>query len=136
VLGRGAEFAALAELPKGVGPADVGSGLRELSELRQAEISVRPFALDPRHGLAGEVTHRIVVAGGDQPGLVARLCETFVGFGANIVTLNAGASPDPSAARYTIQLAVSIPPGAASACLATVSNTAQSLGLTCHWESA
>jgi glycine cleavage system transcriptional repressor len=136
VLGRGAEFAALAELPVGITPGDVESGLRDLPALQQAEVSVRPFVLDPRHGPLGEVTHRIVVGGGDQPGLIARLCETFPGFGANIVTLNAGPSPDPASSRYTIRLAVSIPPAAAAACLATVSNTAQSLGLTCRWEPA
>jgi glycine cleavage system transcriptional repressor len=136
VLGKGAEFIAVAELPAGVELSEVAAELKALPALARAEVSVRPFTLDPRHGPAGEVTHRITVSGGDQPGLVARLCETFVGFGANIVTLHAGPSAAPGSSSYTIRLAVSIPTGSAAACLATVSNTAQTLGLSCGWEKA
>jgi glycine cleavage system transcriptional repressor len=134
VLGKGAEFAAVAELPAGLALAEVEAELRAMPALAGAEVAVRPFALDPRHGAAGEVTHRIIVSGGDQPGLVARLCEAFAGFGANIVTLHAGPTPQAAGTVYTIRLAVAISPAAAPACLATVSNTAQTLGLACAWE--
>ena len=134
VLGQGGEFSAVCELPDTVELATVKSGLEELGELAEAEVTVKPFPFDPAHGLSGEVTHRITVTGGDQPGLIVRLCETFVQFRANIVSLNAGQTSGPAA--YTIRFAVRILPENTDACLATVANTAGNLQLHCHWEAS
>lgn len=130
VLGGGADFSAVCELPAVVAETDVAQALAALELLSGAEINVRAYDFDPLHGPEGDVTHRITVSGGDQPGLVARLCETFVEFGANIVTLNAGPLAEQQG-RYVIRLAVSIPETAADACIATVTNTAEALGLSC-----
>jgi glycine cleavage system transcriptional repressor len=130
VLGAGADFSAVCELPTGLGVEEVAAALQGTTELAEVEISVRTYLYDSLHGPEGDVTHRIEVSGGDQPGLVARLCETFVEFKANIVSLNAG----PLARdhdRYVIRLSVWLPDAAADACIATVTNTAQALGLSC-----
>lgn len=137
VLGAGAEFNAVCEIPNGIEHSDIESGLAGLAELADAEISIRPFALDPVHGPTGDITHQITVSGGDQPGLVARLCETLVEFNANIVALNAGgaaAAPSSGEGVYVIRLAAWIPPGNENACLATLANTAENLRLSCKWE--
>ena len=130
VLGGGADFSAVCELPPGLATGELQAALAALPELSEAEIAVKEYAFETHRGPDGDITHEITVSGGDQPGLVARLCETFVGFGANIVTLNAGPQPD-NADRYQIRVAVSIPPGAAESCIATVKNTAEAIGLTC-----
>jgi len=103
--------------------------------LAGAEVGVKPYSFASHHGPKGGVTHRITVSGGDQPGLVARLCETFVGFGANIVSLHAGPLAEQQG-RYVVRLAVFTPPQSADACLATVGNTAEALGLSCMAEDA
>lgn len=139
VLGAGAEFNAVCEIPKDVEFSDISAGLGSLPELADAEISIRAFSLDPTHGPTGNVTHRITVSGGDQPGLVARLCETLVEFNANIVTLNAGGAGAASARGigvYAITIAAWIPPENENACLATLANTAENLRLSCKWEQA
>jgi len=136
VLGRGAEFTAVCDLPVELANEAVEDELRGLAELDGAEVAVRAFTMEPDAGPTGEVSHHISVSGGDQPGLIARLCETFVQFNANIVALNASPSPGAEGRLYTIRIAVRIPAGAADACLATISNTAQNLGLTCRWETA
>lgn len=136
VLGGGAEFNSVCEMPDGLDLKAVEAGLKALPELKDAEISVRPFTLDPLHGPSGEITHNITVSGGDQPGLVARLCETLVEFNANIVSLTAGASPAASGGRYAIRIAAWIPPETADACLSTLQNTAEGLRLNCDWEEA
>ena len=59
------------------------------------------------------------------------MCETFVEFGANIVTLNAGPLAEQQG-RYAIRLEVSLPGAVADACLSTVTNTAEALGLSCR----
>ena len=136
VLGEGSEFTAVCDLDGELTREALEAELKGLAELDGAEVNVRAFALEPDHGPTAEITHLISVSGGDQPGLIARLCETFVEYDANIVSLNAGPSPGGERRRYTIRIAVWIPEGAAKACLATVSNTAQHLGMTCRWDTA
>lgn len=136
VLGQGAEFTAVCDLEGELTRAQVESELHGLTELDGAEITVRDYTMEPDTGPTAEITHHISVTGGDQPGLIARLCETFVEFGVNIVSLNAGPSPGGEHQNYTIRIAVWIPEDGARACLATISNTAQNLGMTCRWETA
>lgn len=131
VLGTGAEFTAVCELPGEASLGEVEAALRGLSALEVAKITVAPFTLDPQHGPSGIITHRITVEGGDQPGLVARLCEVFVQFKANIVRLAAEKTP---AGAYAIRFSVSIPDEAAASCIATVANTAEGLQMVCEVE--
>ncbi|MEO5335518.1 MAG: amino acid-binding protein [Magnetospirillum sp. WYHS-4] len=134
VLGEGAEFTSLCDFPASVAPGAVEAELKTLPELDGAQVSVRHFDLAPVHGPAGQVTHRIAVSGGDRPGLVARLCEVFVQFHANIVRLHAEKIPGPGGGQYVVNMAVNIPPDATQRCLATIANTAGELRLDCHWE--
>jgi len=131
-LGSGAEFIALCELPEGVGVGDIEAGLKQLPELEGADVRAMPYAFDPFPGPAGSVTHRITISGGDQLGLVARLSEVFRQYGANIVRLEARKLRDTEGGLYVTRFAVFIPSDRTSPCLATVSNTAGSLGLDCE----
>lgn len=134
MLGTGAEFTSVCDLPADISAAEAESGLAALPELQRARVSVRPFELDAAHGPAGRITHRIVVSGGDRPGLVARLSEVFGQFSANIVRMDAQRVPEQG--LYATRFAVAIPPERADACLATVANTAGELHLSCHIEQA
>ena len=137
VLGEGAEFTAVCDLPESWSLAEVEIELRELDAVdKTAQITITPFELGSVHGPSGHITHRIVVSGGDRPGILARLSETFIEFDANIVRLNAERIPDEQGGRYVIRLATSIPPEKADSCLATINNTAGELGLSCHWFAA
>ncbi len=133
-LGAGAEFVALCELPEGVTAGEIETGLRQLPELEGAEVRAVPYAFDPSPGPAGSITHRIAISGGDQLGLVARLAEVFKQYEANIVRLEARKLPDAEGGLYVTRFAVFIPPEQANLCLATVSNTAGTLGLSCEVE--
>ena len=133
-LGSGAEFVALCELPTGLTADEVESGLKGLPELDGAEIRAVPYAFDPSPGPAGSVTHRITISGGDQLGLVARLAEVFRQYDANIVRLEARKLSDQEGGLYVTRFAVFIPKQRESLCLATVSNTAGALGLSCEVE--
>ncbi len=126
VLGGGAEFTSVVDVPDGLTPNDLQTQLEQLPEIENGEITVAPFTLETRHGPSGEITHNITIEGGDQPGLVARLSETFIQYDANIVHLSAEATPD---GGYTLRMAVNIPAGKSDNCLATVANTAEGLQL-------
>lgn len=134
VMGQGAEFSAVCELPGGTGVDDLHDDLSGLPELTGAQIKVIPFDYDLTAGPLGRVTHWIEVSGGDQPGLIARLADIFSQFGANIVRLDAQNLPHGQDERYLIRFGVAIPAGREDSCLAAVANTAGSLGLTCEAE--
>ncbi len=134
VLGEGAEFTSVCEVPDDLSVATIEAELRALPLLADATVEVRAFDFAPTHGPAGRITHRIAISGGDQPGLIARLAEVFVQFDANIVRLNAERVPDAGGERYVTRFAVSVAPDKADACMATVANTAGELRLSCHWE--
>jgi len=135
VLGGAAEFTSICEFPAGVEHAAVAADLGALPELADADIAVRPFGMASVHGPSGHITHHITVSGGDRPGLVARLCEVFVQFKANIVRLNAERTQgDGGETQYAVIASVWIPEGRAPSCLATIDNTAGEMGLSCRWE--
>lgn len=127
-----AEFTAECQLPAGVAAEALRVDLAHLRELAGADITVT--GVDATTG--GRATHRIVVSGGDRPGLIARLSEAFVQYDANILRLDANRIPGPGGGRYVTRFAVAIPLRSSQACLATIANTAGELGLTCHTEEA
>ena len=131
VLGGGAEFTSLCELPGDILPEEVEQDLKGLPELEGGKVAVTSFTLPDVHGPSAQITHRIQIAGRDMPGLVARLAEVFNEFGANIVRLNSERIPGSGGARYVTRIAAWIPPQKTEACLATIANTAAQMNLTC-----
>ena len=108
--------------------------LEALPEIADAEVKVSRFELSSMHPASETITHTITVSGGDSPGLMARLCEVFQQSDANIVRLNSERVPGVEYRQYVISAAVAIPAQNEQTCLATVTNTAGELGLTCQWE--
>jgi glycine cleavage system transcriptional repressor len=129
VLGRGAEFTSLCELPAGLAADELCAELERVPELDNAQLRVTPYGFDPLPGPMGNITHRVEVSGGDQLGLIARLAEIFAQNGANIVRLDAQKLPEAEGGRYVTRFAVWLPPERAAPCLAAVDSTAGSLGL-------
>ncbi len=132
VLGAGAEFTSLVDLPDHLSADAVRAELAALPETAGGVIEVAPYNRPTAHGPLGEVTHVVTVSGGDQPGLIARVAEVFGEFGANILNMDAGLE----AGAYTMRFAVAIPAPAADKCLATVANTAGGMNLNCRWRGA
>jgi glycine cleavage system transcriptional repressor len=132
VLGTGATFTSLIELPDHFDADTVQAELAALKEAAGAEIEVTPSDRPTAHDPMGAASHVVTVAGGDQPGLIARIAEVFGEFGANIINMEAGRERG----VYAMRFAVSIPEDAAEKCLATVANTAEGMNLRCHWRNA
>jgi glycine cleavage system transcriptional repressor len=126
VLGQGAKFTLVCELPAAISFEYLKSELTDIEMLQGAEITVTDFTLEPLHGPSQRITHRITLSGGDQPGMIACLSELFIEFKANIVRLVSETGND---GGYTIRISVYIPTGATDACLAAVQNTAEGLHL-------
>jgi len=133
VLGGGAEFTAVCELPDSLDLEEMKKELSGLDELHDADVTVTNFNLSPIHAESAHITHRIVLQGGDRPGLIARLCEVFGQFNANIVHLNAGKHRRSGAEIFRVRMEISVSDENADGCLAHVANTAGELGLDCSW---
>lgn len=136
VLGGGAEFTLVAKLPAGVGMADIELELKALKLLKDAKLTVTPFAYRETHDEQAHITHRVEITGDDSPGLIARLSEALPKFGANIVRLNSESVLSDSGALFLLRMALSVPPAKESACMATIANTASQLNLKCQWQPA
>src|SRR5262249_11333693 len=136
VLGTGAEFTTVSEVPDILSLRQGEDELKDLAELRDAKLTVSDCSFKPVHGPSGYITPRIEIVGPDSPGLIARLSEAIVGYGANIVRLNSERVPGSGGINYATRIAVSIPSGKEQACLATVGNTAAELKLTSRWDKA
>ena len=135
VLGTEAEFTSLVDLPDDLNEGAVARELGALPETADAEIAVLPYDRPTTHGPLGQATHVITVSGGDQPGLIARISEVFVEFGANVLHLEAAreSGPEPEG-HYTTRFSVALKEENANKCLATVANTAESMDLGCRWD--
>ncbi|MFC1672850.1 glycine cleavage system protein R [Pseudomonadota bacterium] len=129
VLGGGAEFTAICEFGATMELETLQAELEDLPEVEGAEVKVSRFDLASVHPASETITHMITVSGGDSPGLMARLCEVFEQFDANIVRLNSERVPGMDQNQYVISTAVAIPADNANSCLATISNTAGEMGL-------
>jgi glycine cleavage system transcriptional repressor len=135
VFGGRAKLTAVCDIPGEISIEDLQGQLAYRLELDPEQVSVTAYSDAATRVPPDSITHRITVSGGDRPGLIARLCEVFVQFKANIVRLNAEKSSDDKDATYRIRIDLSVPEKNEKSCLATVANTAGELGLNCAWES-
>lgn len=126
VLGSGAEFTSVCEIPENIDLDVLKNELKTIDQLISSRIDVQPFTLATTQGSGSKITHTITISGGDQPGLIARLCETFIEYGTNIVRMSSKVSID---GRYIIKLNVNIPEEREKTCLATIANTAEAMQL-------
>jgi len=133
LLGTGAKFTTVCESP--ISQAALDEHLRALPEFEGADIKVSPFDLSKIQSQNAEITHQFMLRGADHQGLLAQLSEVFMMFDANIVSLEAKTIPDNEAEQYLINIAAFIPESRAEACIASVTNTASSLQMSCHWKS-
>jgi len=133
VLGGGAEFTAVCELPEDMSLEEIETDLKGLEELENADVTVQRFDMSPVHSEQGRITHRIALRGGDRPGILARLSELFIQNNSNIVRLNSEHIPGERDDIYEVRIAVWIPENKVKSCLASVANTAGELHLSCKW---
>lgn len=133
VLGEAADFSVICEVPDGIDLAALKAEVAAIDLPPATVVEVVRFPLAPLQPPSGRTTHRIEFDGLDQPGLIARLSEILLEYGANIVRLEAEKVVRADGDSYAIRIAARIPPDAAEACLATLANTAGELRMACRW---
>jgi len=134
VLGEGFEFSCVAEFNLDVSAKEVQAGLTGLAALEQARVSVSRFPFDLMRGESGKVTHIVEFSGGDRPGLVARVSEVLVEYGANIVRMSSRRIATDNGFDYRTRFAVNVGVDRIAALENALSNTAGSMRLNCKVE--
>lgn len=134
VLGEGFEFSCVAEFDGGVETDEIEEGLGVIDLLEGARITVSRFPFELVSGEAGTITHTVEISGGDRPGLVARMSEVLVDYGANIVRMSSRRSVgDGGGFDYRTRFAINAA-GPTEALEAALYNTAGSLRLECKMQ--
>lgn len=135
-LGESAEMTLLCEMPKDMTMDRLAKELSALPELQDGELKVTPFQMKTMLGPSSRITHRIILSGGDRPGLVAKITKILDEFGANIVRMNAERLMGASGKQYISRFAISLREERAPACLASIVTLAGELKLTFRYETA
>ena len=129
VLGAGCRLTLLAEFNHMINKEELVAALEACRAAKQADIRIMDFAFDPSRTADSIVTHRLIISGGDRPGLVQRISEVIVQHGANIVRLNSHRERQDSEVIYTTRYALHVPEDAVQALDNALTNTAGSLRL-------
>lgn len=137
VLGTGFEFSAVCDIPSDVTIGQLEGSLTSLDSLSGATVRVETFDLGAAQADNARITHRVEISGGDRPGLIARLSEAFLDYGANVVRMNSVRMPGAGgSATYITRFSAYIPEGREASCRAAIDNTAQQLECEASWELA
>ncbi len=135
VLGEGFELSAVVTFGAASDTTEIEIGLSELATLVGARIAIVPFDFDTTRGETATISHTVEITGGDRPGLIARVSEVLMEYGANIVRMSSKRSVDEQGtAHYRTRFAICAPKGRVEALSAALSNTAGSLRLNCDVE--
>ena len=135
VLGEGFEFSCVAEFEAKPEIQELESELGVIDVLDGATVSVREFPFQLLRGETGKITHTVEITGGDRPGLVARMSDVLVEYGANIVRMSSHRTVVDGGFEYRTRFAVNTERGRLEALENALSNTAGSLRLECSVKS-
>ena len=78
VFGDQAKLTAVCDFPSDLSLDELQFSLIEQLGLGNEEVNVAPYTGPTLENPSESITHRIIVSGGDRPGLIARLSEVFV----------------------------------------------------------
>jgi len=136
VLGEGFEFSCVAEFDASISLEDVCAGLKAVDLLEDANVSVTRFPFELLRGETGKITHFVEITGGDRPGLVARISEVLVEYGANIVRMSSRRAVSADGFDYRTRFAVNVEGQRGESLENALSNTAGSMRLNCTMDKA
>jgi len=135
-LGEVGQMTIIYEMPKGLSTGALEKELGALPEMAEIKFRANEFNYRVTHGPTSRITHRIILSGGDEPGLVARVSEILDRHGANIVRLNSEKIEGKTGNQFISRFAVSLRDQRAPSCLADIVNLASEMQLTFRYETA
>ena len=135
-LGEVGQMTIIYEMPNGLTTTALEKELAELPEMADVKFRANEVNYRMSHGPTSRITHRIILMGGDRPGLIAKITNVLDKHGANIVRLNSEKLEGAAGAQYISRFAISLRGERAPACLADIVSIAGELNLTFRYETA
>ncbi|MBD74606.1 MAG: hypothetical protein CMM96_03855 [Rickettsiales bacterium] len=135
-LGRGCELTMVYEKTDDINYDDLEKGLKELDSCKNGELTVKPFALSTEGGPTSKITHRVILSGEDQKGILNKIISTLDNNSAIIVRMNTEKISYPEHTQYFCRFAISVRDEYAPQCLSEIVKVAGQMKLTFRYETS
>lgn len=135
-LGRGCELTMVYNKSGELDINELEAGLSNLETCKNGEFQVKVFQLDTEGGPTSKITHRVILAGEDQKGLLSRIIQTLDSNSAIIVRMNTEKITYPENTQYICRFAISVREENAPQCLSEIVKVAGQMKLTFRYETS
>ena len=124
------------QLNENISLDDLNDEMSKLSSLKDGEIQIKSLPANTDSGPTSKITHRIVLSGDDQKGLLNKIIKTLDNNNALIVRMNTEKITFPDSTQYISRFAISIRDENAPECLAQIVKVAGEMKLTFRYETS
>ena len=135
-LGRGCELTMVYNKPDSVKIDKLKKELDGLETCKNGEFTVKLFEHKTESGPTTKITHRIILSGEDQPGLLHKIINTLDQNSAVIVRMNTEKITFPETTQYISRFAIAVREDNATQCLAEIVKVAGQMKLTFRYETS
>jgi glycine cleavage system transcriptional repressor len=135
-LGRGCELTMVYKTPENSKVAEIKKSLENLETCKDGEFTVKLFQLSTEAGPTTKITHRIILSGEDQPGLLHKIIKTLDQNSAVIVRMNTEKITYPENTQYISRFAIAVREDNAPQCLSEIVKVAGQMKLTFRYETS
>ena len=135
-LGRVCELTMVYHTSNKINLDDLKKGLTDLKSIKEGDIQVKPLPANTDTGPTSKITHRIVLSGEDQKGLLNKIVNTLDKNNAIIVRMNTEKITFPNNTQYIARFAIAIREENAPQCLSQIVKVAGEMKLTFRYETS
>jgi len=135
-LGRVCELTMAYHKSKEIEIDELKEGLQKLESASSGDIQVKLLPLSTDTGPTSKISHRIVLSGDDQKGLLNKIIKTLDENNAIIVRMNTEKITYPQNTQYIARFAISIREENAPQCLSEIVKVAGEMKLTFRYETS
>ncbi len=135
-LGRGCELTMVYNHSKELSIEQIKKNLDSIETSKNGEFNVKSFELQTESGPTTKITHRIILSGEDQPGLLHKIIKTLDENSAVIVRMNTEKITYPENTQYIARFAIAVREDNAPQCLSEIVKVAGQMKLTFRYETS
>ena len=135
-LGRVCELTMVYQKSKEIKIDEIKEGLKDLESAKNGEFQIKLLETNTDAGPTTKITHRIVLSGEDQKGMLNKIIETLNDNNALIIRMNTEKISFPEKTQYISRFAISIRDENAPHCLSQMVKVAGEMKLTFRYETS
>ena len=135
-LGRICELTMIYQLNESINLDDFNAEMSKLNSLKDGQVQIKSLPSNTDTGPTSKITHRIVLSGDDQKGLLNKIIKTLDDNNALIVRMNTEKISFSDNTQYISRFAISIRDENAPECLSQIVKVAGEMKLTFRYETS